>query len=467
MPLRPIIPRMAERETLASRLGFILLSAGCAIGLGNVWRFPYITGQYGGAAFVLIYLVFLVIIGLPVMVMEFSLGRASGKNISLALRKLEPEGTKWHLYGPVAIAGNYLLMMFYTTITGWLLYYFASSLTGALQGLDSVSSAVFFSDLQAKPGIQIAWMAAAIAAGFLICLGGLRNSVEKASKFMMICLLAILIILAVNSCLLSGAKEGLAFYLVPDIGKTMEAGLSEVIFAAMSQAFFTLSIGMGGMTIFGSYIGKEQSLTGESIRIIALDTFVAITAGLIIFPACFSYGITPGSGPGLLFVTLPSIFSNMEGGRIWGSLFFLFMTFAAMTTLIAVFENIIAYWMDNHGWSRKKAVAVNLPLMILLSIPCVLGYNVLSSFQPLGEGTAVLDLEDFLISSTIMPLGSLLFVVFCSHKSGWGWKSFIEEADTGKGMKFPSWLRVYVKWILPVIIGAIFIKGYWDIFSKL
>ena len=467
MPLRPIIPGMAERETLASRLGFILLSAGCAIGLGNVWRFPYITGQYGGAAFVLIYLVFLVIIGLPVMVMEFSLGRASGKNISLALRKLEPEGTKWHLYGPVAIAGNYLLMMFYTTITGWLLYYFASSLTGTLQGLDSASSAVFFSALQARPWIQIAWMAAAIAAGFLICLGGLRNSVEKASKFMMICLLAILIILAVNSCLLPGAKEGLSFYLVPDAGRAMEAGLSEVIFAAMSQAFFTLSIGMGGMTIFGSYIGKEQSLTGESIRIIALDTFVAITAGLIIFPACFSYGITPGSGPGLLFVTLPSIFSNMEGGRIWGSLFFLFMTFAAMTTLIAVFENIIAYWMDNHGWSRKKAVAVNLPLMILLSIPCVLGYNVLSSFQPLGEGTAVLDLEDFLISSTIMPLGSLLFVVFCAHKSGWGWKSFIGEADTGKGMKFPSWLRVYVKWILPVIIGVIFIKGYWDIFSKL
>ena len=467
MPLRPIIPGMAERETLASRLGFILLSAGCAIGLGNVWRFPYITGQYGGAAFVLIYLVFLVIIGLPVMVMEFSLGRASGKNISLALRKLEPKGTKWHLYGPVAIAGNYLLMMFYTTITGWLLYYFASSLTGTLHGLDSTSSAVFFSNLQARPWIQIAWMAAAIAAGFLICLGGLRNSVEKASKFMMICLLAILIILAVNSCLLPGAKEGLSFYLIPDAERAMEAGLSEVIFAAMSQAFFTLSIGMGGMTIFGSYIGKEQSLTGESIRIIALDTFVAITAGLIIFPACFSYGITPGSGPGLLFVTLPSIFSNMEGGRIWGSLFFLFMTFAAMTTLIAVFENIIAYWMDNHGWSRKKAVAVNLPLMILLSIPCVLGYNVLSSFQPLGEGTAVLDLEDFLISSTIMPLGSLLFVVFCSHKSGWGWKSFIEEADTGKGMKFPSWLRVYVKWILPVIIGAIFIKGYWDIFSKL
>ncbi len=467
VPLRPIIPDMAERETLASRLGFILLSAGCAIGLGNVWRFPYITGQYGGAAFVLMYLVFLIIIGLPVMVMEFSLGRASGKNISLALRKLEPNGTKWHLYGPVAIAGNYLLMMFYTTITGWLLYYFASSAIGTIEGFDPSSSSAFFSSLQSRPSIQIIWMAISIITAFLICLGGLRNSVEKASKIMMICLLAILIVLAVNSCLLPGAREGLSFYLVPDLERAKEAGLSEIVFAAMSQAFFTLSIGMGGMTIFGSYIGKEQSLTGESIRIIALDTFVAITAGLIIFPACFSFGITPGSGPGLLFVTLPSIFSNMNGGRIWGTLFFLFMTFAAMTTLIAVFENIIAYWMDNHGWSRKKAVAVNMPLMILLSVPCVLGYNLLSSFQPLGEGTAVLDLEDFLISSTIMPLGSLLFVIFCAHNRGWGWKNFINEADTGKGIKFPSWLRAYVKWILPIIIGAIFLKGYWDIFSKL
>ena len=458
---------MAERETLASRLGFILLSAGCAIGLGNVWRFPYITGQYGGAAFVLIYLVFLVIIGLPVMVMEFSLGRASKKNIALALLTLEKKGTRWHCYGPVAITGNYLIMMFYTTITGWLLYYFFSSIAGSLSGFDREASELFFASLQARPGIQIVWMAIAIITGFAICLGGLRNSVEKASKIMMICLLLILIVLAVNSCLLPGAGKGLSFYLVPSLERAREAGFWEVVFAAMSQAFFTLSIGMGGMTIFGSYIGKEQSLTGESARIIALDTFVAITAGLIIFPACFSYGITPDSGPGLLFVTLPNIFANMNGGRLWGSLFFLFMTFAAMTTLIAVFENIIAYWMDNHGWSRKKAVAVNMPLMILLSVPCVLGYNVLSSFHPFGPGTQILDLEDFLISSTIMPLGSLLFVIFCSHSCGWGWDNFIKEADAGKGMKFPSWLRTYVRWILPVIIGAIFIKGYWDIFSKL
>ena len=458
---------MAERETLASRLGFILLSAGCAIGLGNVWRFPYITGQYGGAAFVLIYLVFLVIIGMPVMVMEFSLGRASGKNISLALRVLEPKGTKWHLYGPAAIAGNYLLMMFYTCITGWLLYYFASSLGGKLEGLDAESSAAFFSALQADPATMAIWMAIAVVIAFLICLGGLQKGVENASKIMMVCLLVLMVALAINSVLIPGGQEGLAFYLVPDIGRAMEAGITEVIFAAMSQAFFTLSIGMGGMTIFGSYIGKDQSLTGESARIIALDTSVALMAGLIIFPACFAYGVNPGSGPGLLFVTLPNVFSRMAGGRIWGSLFFLFMTFAAMTTLIAVFENIIAYWMDNHGWSRKKAVAVNMPLIIVLAMPCILGFNLLSSFQPLGPGTGILDLEDFLISSTIMPLGSLLFVLFCAHRRGWGWEGFIREADAGKGMKFPSWLRIYVRWILPVIILAIFIKGYWDIFSKL
>ena len=458
---------MAERETLASRLGFILLSAGCAIGLGNVWRFPYITGAYGGAAFVLIYLIFLVIIGMPVMVMEFSLGRASGKNISLALRTLEPKGTKWHLYGPIAIAGNYLLMMFYTCITGWLIYYFFASLQGRLSNLDADSSAAFFSALQSEPMTMFIWTAVSIIIAFLICLGGLQKGVEKASKIMMICLIVLMVVLALNSILLPGGSEGLKFYLVPDFGRAMEAGLSEVIFAAMSQAFFTLSIGMGGMTIFGSYIGKDQSLTGESARIIALDTSVALMAGLIIFPACFAYGVNPDSGPGLLFVTLPNVFAKMSGGRIWGSLFFLFMTFAAMTTLIAVFENIIAYWMDNHGWSRKKAVAVNMPIIIVLAIPCILGFNLLSSFQPLGAGTGVLDLEDFLISSTIMPLGSLLFVIFCSHRCGWGWKNFIKEADEGKGVKFPSWLRVYVRWILPIVIIAIFAKGYWDIFSKL
>lgn len=458
---------MAERETLASRLGFILLSAGCAIGLGNVWRFPYITGQYGGAVFVLIYLVFLVIIGLPVMVMEFSIGRASGKNIAQALRILEPKGTKWHYYGPVAVAGNYLLMMFYTAITGWLIYYFISTVAGRTIGFDAAASESFFSALKGNIMTGIAFMAISVIIGFSICLGGLQKGVEKASKAMMLCLFAIMLILCINSCMLPGAGEGLSFYLIPDFQRAIEAGLSEVIFAAMSQAFFTLSIGMGGMAIFGSYTSKAQSLTGESVRVIALDTSVALMAGLIIFPACFTYGVQPDAGPDLLFITLPSIFSKLPGGRLWGALFFLFMGFAAMTTLIAVFENIIAYWMDNHGWSRQKAALVNMAAIIILAVPCILGYSVLSSFHPLGPGTQILDLEDFLISSTIMPLGSLLFAIFCAHRSGWGWDGFIKEADTGKGLRFPSWLRVYVKWILPFIIGIIFIKGYWDIFSKL
>ena len=467
MPLRPIIPCMAERETLASRLGFILLSAGCAIGLGNVWRFPYITGQYGGAAFVLIYLVFLVIIGLPVMVMEFSLGRASGKNISLALRKLEPEGTKWHLYGPVAIAGNYLLMMFYTTITGWLLYYFVSSIAGNLQGMTAETSPVFFAELRSSGLTQFIWTTVAIAIGFLICSGGLRGSVEKASKFMMGALIILIIILAANSLMIPGSSEGLAFYLVPDIERLKAAGVWEAIFAAMSQAFFTLGLGIGSMEIFGSYIGKEQSLTGESIRVISLDTFVALFSGLIIFPACFAYGVQPGAGPGLLFETLPNIFSRMTGGRIWGSLFFLFMGFAAMTTLMAVFENIISFWMDNLGWTRKKAAAVNFVIVTLISLPAILGYSVFTSFMPLGDGTSVLDLEDFIISSTITPLGSTLLVLFCAHRYGWGWKNFIKEADEGDGIKFPKGLRIYIKWILPLIILVLFAKGYWDIFSKL
>ncbi len=456
---------MAQRETLASRLGFILLSAGCAIGLGNVWRFPYITGQYGGAVFVLIYLICLLLIGIPVMVMEFAIGRASGRNISDALKMLEPEGTKWHAYGPIAIAGNYLLMMFYTPITGWLLYYFISALFGKFSGFDASGAEAYFTTMQSQPVLQTLFMAISVIIGFLICMGGLQKGVERASKIMMLGLFAIMLALVLNSLMLPGSEEGLRFYLVPDFQRAKEAGITEIIFAAMSQAFFTLSIGMGGMEIFGSYIGKEQSLTGESVRIVILDTSVALMAGLIIFPACFSYGVNPGSGPGLLFVTLPNVFAKMDGGRIWGALFFLFMAFAAMTTLIAVFENIIAYWMDSHGWTRRKAALVNMAAIIILAMPCILGYNVLSSFHPLGEGTQILDLEDFLISSTIMPIGSLLFVLFCAHRYGWGWKNFIDEADKGKGMKFPSWLRIHVKWILPILIAAIFIKGYWDIFS--
>ena len=458
---------MQERETLASRLGFILLSAGCAIGLGNVWRFPYITGQYGGAAFVLIYLAFLVMVGLPVLIMEFSIGRASRKNIHLALRTLEPEGKKWHWYGPVAIAANYILMAYYTVVTGWLLYYFASSLGGKLEGMTADTSPVFFSALRANAGVQFFWTALAIAIGFLICSGGLRGSIEKASKLMMGALMILIVILAVNSMLIPGSSEGLAFYLVPDIGRLREAGIWEAVFAAMSQAFFTLGLGIGSMEIFGSYIGREQSLTGESVRVISLDTFVALFSGLIIFPACFAYGVQPGAGPGLLFETLPNIFSRMAGGRIWGSLFFLFMAFAAMTTLVAVFENIISFWMDNRGWTRKRAAAVSFILVLLSSLPCILGYSVFTSFMPLGEGTSVLDAEDFIISSTITPIGSLLIVLFCTHRSGWGWKGFTEEADAGSGLRFPKALRIYVKWILPLMIAAIFLKGYWDIFSKL
>lgn len=457
----------SNRETLSSRLGFILLSAGCAIGLGNVWRFPYIVGEYGGALFVLIYLAFLLLIGFPVMVMEFSIGRASRKNISMALSTLEKKGTKWHMYGPVAIAGNYLLMMFYTTITGWLLYYVFASLRGTYFGLDSTQVASVFTSLHQQPMTMFIWMAIGTIIGFSICATGLQKGVEKASKIMMGALIILIIVLAVHSIIIDKSYEGLKFYLKPNLNALTEHSLGEIIFAAMSQAFFTLSIGMGGMTIFGSYINKEQSLAGETINVIALDTFVALMAGLIIFPACYAFDVKPDSGPGLLFVTLPNIFASMAGGRLWGVLFFLFMSFAAITTLIAVFENIVSYWMDNHGWSRKKACLINCIAIIVLSLPCILGFNVLSGFQPLGDGTGVLDLEDFLISSTIMPLGSLLLVIFCTRKSGWGFDNFKKEANEGKGLKFPTFLQFYCKWILPLIIIVIFIKGYWDIFSKL
>ncbi len=452
---------MKDRETLASRLGFILLSAGCAIGLGNVWRFPYITGQYGGAAFVLIYLAFLVLIGLPVMIMEFAIGRASRENMTLAFRTLEKKGTKWHLYGPVAAAGNYILMAYYTVVTGWLIVYFLKALTG---GTDAPPEAAF-NALRSDGPLQFMATSGAIITGFMICSGGLRKSVEKSSKIMMGALIILILVLAINSLMIPGGSEGLRFYLIPDFQKAMDAGITEVIFAAMSQAFFTLGLGIGSMEIFGSYIGKEKSLFGESVRIISLDTFVALFSGLIIFPACFAYGVNPGAGPGLLFVTLPEVFAKMPGGRIWGSLFFLFMTFAAMTTLVAVFENILSFWMDNRGWSRKKAVLLNMPLMILLSLPCILGYSVFTSFEPFGPGSSVLDIEDFLISSTITPLGSLIIVLFCSHRFGWGWDGFRKEADTGEGMKIPSWMRVYIRWILPIMIGVIFLKGYWDIFA--
>ena len=456
-----------KRESLSSRLGFILLSAGCAIGLGNVWRFPYITGKYGGALFVLIYLFFLVALGLPIMVMEFSIGRASKQNIGKALKTLEPKGTKWHLYGPVAIIGNYFLMFFYTTIAGWLLYYCFSNITGAFSGLDAKGVENFFGSLTANPGQQIFWMALVTILSFVIVGIGLKNGVEKITKVMMSLLLVLIVILAIHSITLKGSSEGLKFYLLPDFSKVTESGFSEVIFAAMGQAFFTLSLGIGSMEIFGSYIDKKYSLTGESLKIIILDTFVAIASGLIIFPACFAYGVNPGAGPQLLFITMPNIFNNMAASRLWGTLFFIFMSFAAISTLIAVFENIVSYWMDVHGWSRRKSCIINCLIVIAFSIPCILGFNIWSKFQPLGAGTGVLDLEDFVVSSTLLPLGSLLMLIFCCHKKGWGWSNFIKEADTGNGLKFPKVLKFYLKWILPILIIFIFVKGYIDIFSKI
>ena len=455
---------MKKRETLGSRLGFILLSAGCAIGLGNVWRFPYITGKNGGAGFVLIYLFFLILLGLPVMTVEFSIGRASRQNIGLSLKTLEKPGSKWHLYGPAAVAGNYLLLMFYTTIAGWILYYFFSASTGAFEGIDSNGIGAFFSDLTADPMKQISWMIIITLLSSSIVAIGLQKGVEKITKVMMAALLSIVLILTVHSFTLPGAAAGLKFYLLPDFAALQEAGIGTVMYEALGQAFFTLSVGIGSMSIFGSYIDDGHTLTGESVRIIALDTFVAFTSGLIIFPACFSYDVSVGQGPSLLFITLPNIFSQMAGGRIWASLFFLFMSFAALSTVIAVFENIVSYYIDVRNWTRRKACIVNFIALTVLSLPCILGFNVLSGFQPLGEGTNILDLEDFLVSNILLPLGSLIFVLFATRKSGWGFDGFLREANKGNGIRFSARLKGYLSLIIPIIILIIMIKGIWDKF---
>lgn len=449
-----------EREKFSSRLGFILISAGCAIGLGNVWRFPYITGKYGGAAFVLIYLFFLAILGLPIMVMEFAVGRASQKSAALSFDVLEPKGTKWHWYKWGAMAGNYLLMMFYTTIGGWMILYFVKMASGSFAGLDAEGVAAEFGGLMGQPGLMTFCMILVVAVCFLICAGGLQKGVERITKWMMLCLLFLMIVLAVHSVFLEGGAAGLEFYLKPDFGKLVETGIGEVVFAAMGQAFFTLSLGIGAIAIFGSYIGKERALTGEAVSVTLLDTGVALMAGLIIFPACFAYNVQPDSGPSLIFITLPNVFQSMAGGRIWGSLFFLFMTFAAMSTIIAVFENIISFAMDLTGCSRKKAVIINFVAIVVLSMPCVLGFNVWSGFMPLGEGTNVLDLEDFIVSNNLLPLGSLVYLLFCTSRYGWGFKNFMKEANTGSGIKFPAWVRVYVSCILPLIVLFIFVEGY-------
>ena len=453
-----------QREKFGSRLGFILISAGCAIGLGNVWRFPYITGKYGGAAFVLIYLVFLVLLGLPIMVMEFAVGRASQASVAMSFDRLEPLGTKWHWYKWFGMAGNYLLMMFYTTIGGWILLYVFKMAGGEFEGKNADEIAGVFGNLMEKPGLMTICMIVVVAACFGIVCMGLQKGVEKITKKMMLLLLALMVILAIRSATLPGAGEGIRFYLLPDFKKAAESGMKEVIFAAMGQSFFTLSLGIGAIAIFGSYIDKKRRLTGEAVCVTILDTCVALIAGMIIFPACFAFGVQPDSGPSLVFITLPNIFNSMSGGRIWGTLFFLCMLFAAASTIIAVFENIIAFAMDLTNCSRAKAVVVNLIAIVILSLPCVLGFNVLSGFQPLGAGSNVLDLEDFIVSNNLLPLGSLVYLLFCTSRYGWGSKKFCEEANAGEGIKFPKWTRIYVSYILPLIVLFIFVQGYWSKF---
>lgn len=453
-----------KRERFSSRLGFLLISAGCAIGLGNVWRFPYITGQYGGAAFVLIYLFFLAILGVPIMVMEFSVGRASQKSCARSFYVLEPKGTKWHIYGYFAMLGNYMLMMFYTTVCGWMLIYFVKMAKGDFSGQSAETVGYAFQDMLANPLLMSAAMVFTVIAGFGICSLGFQKGVERITKVMMLCLLGVMGLLMIRSITLPGAAEGLRFYLIPDFKKMTEQGVLTVINAAMGQAFFTLSLGIGAMAIFGSYLGKERSITGEAINITLLDTLVALLAGLIIFPACFAFQISPGQGPGLIFVTLPNVFNTMSGGRFWGTLFFVFMSFAAFSTVITVFENIVSFAIDLWGWSRKKAVLLNMVLMIFLSLPCVFGFNLWSGFAPFGAGSTIQDLEDFIISNNLLPLGSLVYLLFCVSRYGWGWDNFLKEADQGEGLRFPNWTRHYVTWILPLIVLFIFAQGYWEKF---
>ena len=458
---------MRERETFGSRLGFILVSAGCAIGLGNVWKFPYICGQYGGAAFILIYLAFLLVLGLPILICEFAVGRGSRVGMGKAFERLEPQGGRWHRLKWISILGSYLLMMFYTMVSGWMLYYAYRMAAGKLSGFDSAGVSEAFYEMLGNAPLLAVWMIAAVVVSFAVCAMGLRNGVEKITKVMMSLLIVLIVALAINSLLLPGALEGIRFYLVPDFALVRQQGIGVVVYAAMSQAFFTLSIGIGAMEIFGSYLKKERSLPGEATGIILLDTFVALMAGFIIIPACFAYGVKPDAGPSLLFITLPNVFDHMRGGRIWGTCFFVFMSFAALSTVITVFENIISFYMDMGGWKRSKAVGFNMALIVLLSFPAVLGFNLLSGIEPLGAGSTIMDLEDFLVSSNLLPLGSMVFVLFCLNKNGWGFENFIAEANDGEGRKLPAskWLWCYMQYLLPFVIGVVYLKGYYDMFK--
>lgn len=451
-----------EREKFGSRMGFILLSAGCAIGIGNVWRFPYIAGMYGGGMFVLFYLFFLIAMGVPVMTMEFSVGRASRKSVIKSFTELEKPGHKWHLHGYLGMAGNYILMMFYTTVAGWMLYYFYQMLTGKFTGKDTAQVADMFQGMLESPQVLTTVMVIIVAAGILVCSLGLQKGVEKITKIMMTLLLLIMVVLAVRGMTLPGGTEGLKFYLLPDMQRMQDVGIFETVTAAMNQAFFTLSLGIGSMAIFGSYIDKSRSLLGESVNIAILDTFVALVSGLIIFPTCFAFDISPDMGPSLIFITLPNIFNNMAGGRVWGTLFFVFMTFAAFSTILAVFENIISCGMDLFHWSRKKSCLINLVALTVLSLPCVLGFNIWSAFQPLGEGSTVLDLEDFIVSNILLPMGSLIYLLFCVTRYGWGFENYLKETNTGEGLKMPKAIRIYVTFVLPVLLLFLIVKGWID-----
>lgn len=453
------------RERLGSRLGFILLSAGCAIGIGNVWKFPYMVGQYGGGVFVLIYLFFLVVLGVPVMTMEFALGRAAQKSPAKLYQELEPKGSKWHLHGYLAVAANYILMMFYTTVAGWMVKYFVDMASGKFTGLNVDGVKGHYSSMLQSPATLVFYTSLVVIVGFFICSFSLQKGLERVTKYMMLALLSIMVILAFNSIFMDGGQEGLKFYLKPDINALKAAGVGNVVVGAMNQAFFTLSLGIGSMAIFGSYLNKDRALMGESVNVAVLDTFVAFTSGLIIFPACSAFGVEANSGPSLIFITLPNIFNNIPLGRLWGSLFFVFMSFAAISTVLAVFENIISCTMDLFGISRKKACLINGILMFFLSLPCSLGFNLLSFIQPFGAGSNISDLEDFIVSNLLLPIGSLIFILFCTTRYGWGWKKFKEEANTGKGLQVNDWMKGYCSYVLPVIVIVIFIVGIYNFFK--
>ena len=448
-----------KRESFASRIGFLMVSAGCAIGIGNVWRFPTVTGQYGGGVFVLFYLLFLVLMGAPVLTMELAVGRAGHGSAGTAYRALEPKGSKWHLHGWACLIGCCVLMMYYTTVSGWMLAYFFRFVKGTFTGLAADAVSGVYADLLADPFEQIVWMAITVLLGFFVCSRGLQNGIERIGKWMMGALFVLILVLAVHSFVLPGAGEGLAFYLLPDWNRAAEMGIGNVIVAAMNQAFFTLSLGVGAMEIFGSYMSRDYTLAGESLRICALDTCVAICSGLIIFPACFSYGVSPDAGPKLIFIPLPNLFANMAGGCLWGTLFFVFMTFASFSTIIAVFQNILACLQESFGWSLKRACAVGTVFILLASVPCILGFNLWSGVQPMGPGSTVLDAEDFLVSNLLLPIGSLIYLLFCVTRWGWGFDNYLTEANTGKGLRLPRWFKPYFSVVLPLLIVFILVQG--------